>query len=158
MNFTDRQGRNALDIARAARPGQRGLEMADAAEIRDDIERTIDSYAGIGQLRAKGDQFQWGGQRLCEGGQFPLPDGRACFVTSEPPDAREQAGRFRLGTRRGKQFNSIVQSEVDQLTGKRAPARSPTFSSRGIMSSELSPCMPSTPGCPPACMPQHSMW
>ena len=51
--------------------------------------------------------------------------------------------------------------EVDKLTGKRPrsarggrPTRSPTFSSRVRMSSELSPCMSSTP-CPPACMPQQ---
>ncbi len=30
---------------------------------------------------------------------------------------RLPAGRFHLATRRGKQFNSMVQSEVDQLTG-----------------------------------------
>ena len=110
--------RIAVDIAKAARPELAScIDYADAAAIRRDIAACIDSYRGIDQLAKKGDQFQWGGARLCEGGQFPLPDGRARFVTSDPPDTRLPAGRFHLSTRRGKQWNSIVQEDVDQLTG-----------------------------------------
>jgi predicted molibdopterin-dependent oxidoreductase YjgC len=110
--------RIAIDIATHARP-ERGalLDYANAAAIRRDIAACIASYRGIETLARKGDQFQWGGRLLCEGGRFPLSGGRARFVTSDPPDTRLPAGRFHLTTRRGKQFNSMVQADVDQLTG-----------------------------------------
>lgn len=110
--------RIAIDIAKAARPERAAcIDYPDAAAIRRDIATCVESYRGIEQLARKGDQFQWGGPRLCEGGRFPLPDGRARFVTAEPPDARLPGGRFHLSTRRGKQFNGIVQQDIDQLTG-----------------------------------------
>jgi anaerobic selenocysteine-containing dehydrogenase len=110
--------RIAIDIARAARPAQADrIDYPDADAIRRDIAATVETYAGIETLSKKGDQFQWGGPRLCEGGVFPLPGGKARFVTSEPRDTRLQGVRFLLGTRRGKQFNSIVQDDVDALTG-----------------------------------------
>jgi molybdopterin-dependent oxidoreductase alpha subunit len=115
---TREEWRIAVDIASAARPELAArIDYEDATAIRRDIAACIESYRGIEQLAKKGDQFQWGGPRLCEGGQFPLPGGRARFVTSDPPDARLPAGRFHLSTRRGKQWNSIVQQDVDQLTG-----------------------------------------
>lgn len=85
--------------------------------MRRDIEACIDAYQGIAALARKGDQFQWGGRLLCEGGCFPLPGGRARFLSSEPPDARLPPGRFALATRRGKHWNSRVQVEVAPLTG-----------------------------------------
>jgi molybdopterin-dependent oxidoreductase alpha subunit len=107
-----------IDIARATRPERAHLlDYADTAAIREDIARCVENYQGIQQLKAAGDNFQWGGPRLCENGQFPLPDARARFVISEPPDARVARGRFRLTTRRGTQWNSLVQSERDGLTG-----------------------------------------
>jgi molybdopterin-dependent oxidoreductase alpha subunit len=111
--------RIAVDLAHAVQPdkARAHLMYEDAAAIRRDIARTVPFYAGIAELREQGDVFQWGGPRLCDGGQFPLPGGRARFVTSDPPDRSLPAGRFHLSTRRGKQFNSIVQAEVDQLTG-----------------------------------------
>ncbi|MFW5926145.1 MAG: FdhF/YdeP family oxidoreductase [Myxococcota bacterium] len=111
--------RIAVDLARAAKPegAARALDYPDAAAIRRDIARTVPFYADITSLAKQGDAFQWGGERLCEGGTFPLPGGRARFVTSDPPDRRLPKGRFHLSTRRGKQFNSIVQGDVDQLTG-----------------------------------------
>jgi predicted molibdopterin-dependent oxidoreductase YjgC len=110
--------RIAIDIAKAARPEHATLiDYEDADAIRRDIAATVASYRGIETLGKQGDQLQWGGPRLCEGGRFPLPDGRARFVHSEPPDTRLLPGRFHLSTRRGKQFNSIVQQDVDRLTG-----------------------------------------
>lgn len=110
--------RIVVDLARAARPDRaEALDYPDAAAVRRDIARTIPAYAPIETLERQGDQFQWGGERLCDGGEFPLPGGRARFVTADPPDRRLGEGEFHLATRRGKQFNSIVQSEVDQLTG-----------------------------------------
>jgi molybdopterin-dependent oxidoreductase alpha subunit len=111
--------RIAIDLAHAAHPerAQAGLDYPDADAIRRDIARTVPTYAPIADLKAQGDAFQWGGPRLCEGGTFPLPGGRGRFVTADPPDRRLPPGQLHLSTRRGKQFNSIVQAEVDQLTG-----------------------------------------
>jgi molybdopterin-dependent oxidoreductase alpha subunit len=109
-----------LELVRAARPELAdSLQFRDAAAIRSEIARCIESYRGIEKLEKQGDSFQWGGPRLCEGGQFPLPGGRARFVVAErePYDARLPEGKFRLTTRRGKQWNSIVQADVDGLTG-----------------------------------------
>jgi molybdopterin-dependent oxidoreductase alpha subunit len=116
---TREEWRIAVDLARAAHPerAQACLDYPDAAAIRNDIARTIPFYAPIADLAQQGDAFQWGGPRLCEGGEFPLPGGRGRFVTADPPDRSLPAGQFHLSTRRGKQFNSIVQAEVDQLTG-----------------------------------------
>jgi molybdopterin-dependent oxidoreductase alpha subunit len=111
--------RIAIDIAKAAKPeeGTRHLEYPDASAIRQDIARSIPKYRGIEKLQKKGDQFQWGGRRLCEGGEFGTADGKGHFVCAEPPDRSLPEGQFHLSTRRGKQFNSIVQDELDELTG-----------------------------------------
>lgn len=91
-----------------------GCGSADA--IREEIARVIPAYRGIERLARTGDQVQWGGERLCEGGAFPTPDGRARLVPFDVHDPRGGAG-LRLTTRRGKQFNSMVWNEVDPLTG-----------------------------------------
>jgi molybdopterin-dependent oxidoreductase alpha subunit len=107
-----------LAIMAAARPEHAAtLRMRDAQAIRDEIAQLIPSYRGIERLRTQGDQFQWGGPRLCEGGAFPLPDGKARFELASLPERTLERGEFWLSTRRGKQFNSIVQAEVDALTG-----------------------------------------
>jgi predicted molibdopterin-dependent oxidoreductase YjgC len=93
------------------------LDFADAAAVRAEIARAVPAYAGVEGLRAKGDQVQWGGERLCEGGRFGTPDGRARFHPV-PIDVDAPApGRFRLSTRRGRQFNSMLYAERDPLTG-----------------------------------------
>jgi anaerobic selenocysteine-containing dehydrogenase len=92
-----------------------GLE--DAAAIRREIDRAVPLYAGIGGLSRQGDVVQWGGRRLYADGRFATADGRARFAPvalrsrALPPD------RFYVSTRRGKQFNSMVQRAVDPLTG-----------------------------------------
>ncbi|WP_428267066.1 FdhF/YdeP family oxidoreductase [Haliangium sp.] len=110
--------RIVLDLARAAKPDMAEfLDFPDAAAIRADIARTIPVYADIVGLDKQGDAFQWGGPHLCEGGECPLPGGRARFVTAEPPDRSLGEGEFHVATRRGKQFNSIIHREHDHLTG-----------------------------------------
>jgi molybdopterin-dependent oxidoreductase alpha subunit len=107
-----------IDLARRVDPvnaGALGCESADA--IRVEIARVVPSYAGIERLHATGDQVQWGGERLCDGWQFPTPDGRAHFAVTVPPEREVPDGRFVLSTRRGKQFNSMVWTEKDPLTG-----------------------------------------
>ena len=87
------------------------------AQIREDISRIIPAYDGIQHLKKKGDNFQWGGPRLCKDYKFNTPDGRARFHIARLPEDSLPEGRFILSTRRGKQFNSIVWGEHDPLTG-----------------------------------------
>jgi len=60
---------------------------------------------------------QWGGPHLCENGEFPTETGRGSFSVLEPPDISLPEGMFAVATRRGKQFNSMVFSEIDPFTG-----------------------------------------
>jgi anaerobic selenocysteine-containing dehydrogenase len=99
----------------------------DAAAIREDIARAVPAYDGIQRLYTKGDQLQWGGARLCErdgAPHFELPDGRAHAAVIpleaslfDPPEAPLPDDRFRISTRRGKQFNSMIWDDRDSLTG-----------------------------------------
>jgi len=107
-----------MEIICAAKPEhEKALRFEDAAHIRRDIARDVPMYRGIEKLEKQGDQFQWGGERLCEGGVFHLPDGRARFEWRALPERTLKPGEFWLATRRGKQFNSIVQADMDPLTG-----------------------------------------
>ncbi len=109
-----------MDLAERVRPDHGPLiHFGDAAAIRSEIARAFPTYDGIQNLRAKGDAFQWGGPRLCEDGRFDTADGRAHFTPVRPPDVDLPPGKFVLSTRRGKQFNSMVQAEVDPLLGAR---------------------------------------
>ncbi len=74
-------------------------------------------YRGIEGLRERGDSFQYGGPHLCEGWEFPTPDGRARFSALSVPEPVADDGLLALSTRRGKQFNSMVQGRRDSLTG-----------------------------------------
>jgi molybdopterin-dependent oxidoreductase alpha subunit len=133
---------DAMARAFPERAGQ--IRFESAAAIRDEIARAVPLYAGIETLRAKGDQVQWGGRSLYSDGRFATPDGKARFATvslgpstakiawldklamSARPELVEgratSAMRFRVSTRRGKQFNSMVQREIDPLTGARRDA------------------------------------
>ena len=108
------------------------VHFADAQAIRDEMERCIPLYKGIGTLRGEGESVQYGGALLCAGGYCAgMPEGRARFTVLRPPeaalgrpavDAAERAGlkaaaTFALTTRRGKQFNSMVYAENDPITG-----------------------------------------
>ena len=93
------------------------IHFKDAAAIRAEIAQTVPSYAGIEKLKKKGDAIQWGGQRLCEGGQFATADGRAAFTPLKPPEHRVPDGWCFMSTRRGKQFNSMVHGPRDPLNG-----------------------------------------
>ena len=107
-----------MEMAERAYPERRGeIHFGDAAAIRDEIARAVPSYDGVQNFRKKGDSIQWGGRRLCEGGRFQTPDGRAHFKALVPPATEIPEGWFFLSTRRGKQFNSMVMSDIDSLTG-----------------------------------------
>jgi molybdopterin-dependent oxidoreductase alpha subunit len=102
-------------MRRAGRKGEVGL--ADAAAIREEIARTTPLYAGIERLTRKGDQVQWGGPLLFADGRFATADGLARFAPVALRARTREPGTFLLSTRRGKQFNSMVQRDVDPLTG-----------------------------------------
>lgn len=90
----------------------------DTADIRAEIDRVCPAYQGIGRLRKKSDSFQYGGPRLLEE-SFATSSGKGCFSAIELPQEQIPKGKFLLSTRRGKQFNSIVQDDADPLTGAR---------------------------------------
>ena len=106
------------EVAARVRP-----ELADkvrftsSQQIRAEIGQAIPLYAGVERLSKEGDYFQWGGPTLFADGKFGTPDGRAHFRCVVPKQRRALEGMFYVSTRRGKQFNSMVQRAVDPLTG-----------------------------------------
>ena len=106
------------ELASRARPEVAARVRFDGtAAIREEIARVVPQYAGIERLSARGDSFQYGGPHLCAGWEFPTPDGRARFSAVPIPEPVAADGRLALSTRRGKQFNSMVQERRDALTG-----------------------------------------
>ncbi|MBX3732102.1 MAG: molybdopterin-dependent oxidoreductase [Verrucomicrobiae bacterium] len=122
------------DAAAAAWPERAGMLGCDSGQaIREEISRVVPFYAGCERLTRTGDAVQWGGARLCDDGRFATPDGRAHFkavavpprerwtLRSGPaaaqPGAPQGLGEFRVSTRRGKQFNTLIYDGVDPLTG-----------------------------------------
>jgi molybdopterin-dependent oxidoreductase alpha subunit len=107
-----------VELAQRVHPDRAGaIRLADAEAVRKDIARAVPFYEGIEHLHHKGDVLQWGGPLLCEGGKSGLPDGRARFFAVQPPELEIPEGRFHVSTRRGKQFNSMIQARRDPLTG-----------------------------------------
>ena len=88
-----------------------------SAQQGDEIGRAVPLYAGIEKLGKFGESFQWGGARLFADERFATADGKAHFVPVTPPSRRPGAGQCYVSTRRGKQFNSMVQQLRDPLTG-----------------------------------------
>ena len=108
------------EVAARVRPDRAAaVRFPSSQQIRDEIARAVPLYAGIERLGRRGDQFQWGGPRLFADGRFHTPDGKAHFTAVTPPARRPEAGAFYVSTRRGKQFNSMVQHRRDPLTGAR---------------------------------------
>ena len=106
------------EAAARAHPQRASLiRVADAAAIRTEIATTVPLYGGIERFQAKGDQMQWGGRVLYADGQFATHDRKAHFAAVSPRGRSREDGTFYVSTRRGKQFNSMVQHEVDPLTG-----------------------------------------
>jgi molybdopterin-dependent oxidoreductase alpha subunit len=107
------------ELARRVRPEHGDLfGLADAQSIRNEIARAIPLYKGIEALEKKGDQIQWGGRNLYMNGRFATPDGKARFMrVTIAGRTAATAQTFLVSTRRGKQFNSMVQRETDPLTG-----------------------------------------
>jgi molybdopterin-dependent oxidoreductase alpha subunit len=112
-----------LEVAKRARPQLADkLEFEGTAAIREEIAHVVPMYDGIQRLREAGDEIQYGGRHLCLGWNFPTSDGKAHFSVVEPPAVELPEGTFLLATRRGKQFNSMVQGASDPMTGARREA------------------------------------
>jgi molybdopterin-dependent oxidoreductase alpha subunit len=101
-----------LDPARASK----FFAWKDTEDIRNEIDRVCPTYKGIAALKNKGESFQYGGPRLLVD-RCLTPDGKGHFTAMELPEERVPEGRFMLATRRGKQFNSIINANVDPITG-----------------------------------------
>lgn len=93
------------------------VDFRDGAAIREEIARAAPLYEGIQNLAHPGDMVQWGGERLCDGWSFPTPDRRAHFTRIELGEEEPPAGHYRVSTRRGRQFNSMLWADRDPLTG-----------------------------------------
>ncbi|MEH2097686.1 FdhF/YdeP family oxidoreductase [Nostoc sp.] len=107
-----------LELARRVKPDLADkLAFADTAAIRQEIAQVVPQYAGIQHLQQAGDQFQYGGSHLCFGWNFPTADGKAHFGVLLPRQRELPEGYFLVATRRGKQFNSMVQERKDAITG-----------------------------------------
>ncbi|MDJ0692392.1 MAG: FdhF/YdeP family oxidoreductase [Xenococcaceae cyanobacterium MO_188.B32] len=107
-----------MELARRVRPEIADkLSWENTAQMRQEIALVIPSYAGIQNLQEAGDQFQYGGSHLCFGWNFPIPDGKAKFSVLSLTQKEVPQGYFLVATRRGKQFNSMVQEQKDQITG-----------------------------------------
>jgi len=113
------------DLARAVDPRRAALlGCENGAQIREEIARVVPFYEGVQHLKQTGDAVQYGGAHLCPNGNFSTPDGKAHFLAVDLPqtlsDRQPVNGanqKFRVTTRRGKQFNSLVYAEVDPLNG-----------------------------------------
>ncbi len=106
------------DVVARARPAVAAKVRFESAQaIRREIAQAVPLYAGIEHLAARGDQVQWGGARLFPDGRFNTASGRAVAVVVPMVDRGAGPGEFLVSTRRGKQFNSMVQHEVDPLSG-----------------------------------------
>lgn len=92
-----------------------GCETGQA--IREEIARVVPFYDGVQNLKETGDAIQYGGAHLCWDGVCPTPDGKAHLHSVALPDLLPPGQQFRVSTRRGKQFNSLIYAEIDPLTG-----------------------------------------
>nr|WP_242072461.1 FdhF/YdeP family oxidoreductase [Microcoleus sp. FACHB-68] len=115
-----------MEIARKVRPEiaeklhfSNKMSASDTTQaIREEIAKVVPFYDGIQHLKQAGDQFQYGGSHLCQDWNFSTSDGKAHFAALGLPVKPElPQGMFRVTTRRGKQFNSMVQAKKDAITG-----------------------------------------
>jgi molybdopterin-dependent oxidoreductase alpha subunit len=112
-----------MELARRVKPDLVDLlQFESTAAIRNEIARVVPFYDGIQHLSKQGDQFQWGGELLAKDGAFGFPDGKARFAPLTPPWLPIPDGWFRLSSRRGKQFNSMVFGERDMMIGEERDA------------------------------------
>ncbi|MBD2301794.1 FdhF/YdeP family oxidoreductase [Nostoc sp. FACHB-190] len=107
-----------VELAKRVRPDlAEKIHFENTAAIREEIAQVVPLYAGMQHLQQAGDQFQYGGSHLCFGWNFATADGKAHFTVLSPAQKEIPEGCFLVATRRGKQFNSMVQERKDAITG-----------------------------------------
>ena len=112
------EGEVLLEVMRRVRPDIAALLRFDSMDaVRREIAAAVPAYDGIQHLHAAGDQFQYGGRLLCRDGVFATPDGRGHLVAVTPSIVDVPEGSVFVTTRRGKQFNTMVQEPRDAITG-----------------------------------------
>ncbi len=106
------------DIAAAVHPDRAHLLGCETGwKMREEIARLVPFYDGVQNLKQTGDAIQYGGPHLCADWKFPTADGKAHFRAVPLPESALAEAEFKVSTRRGKQFNSLVYAEVDPITG-----------------------------------------
>ena len=106
-------------MAVAAHPELKdALLLGSSQAIRDEMAEVMPVYHRINELQSEGDEWQWGGPQLCANGNFSgMSDGLAQFHVPEIPNTTLPTGWYKMTTRRGKQFNSMVFHDADTLQG-----------------------------------------
>ena len=106
-------------VAAAAQPHLKdALCFPSSQSIRDEMAKAMPVYHKINTLSREGDHWQWGGPQLCADGDFSkMPNNKALFSPLESPDTSLPDGMFKMSTRRGKQFNSMIFAKQDTLQG-----------------------------------------
>jgi len=104
------------ELAAAAYPDRAHLLGCETGgQMREEIARVVPFYDGFQHLSKTGDAFQYGGPHLCADGKFGTADGKAHFAPVPLPNIKRRPGEFAVGTRRGKQFNTLIYAEIDPL-------------------------------------------
>ena len=146
-----------VDLARRVAPERADLcTFASGQEIRDEIARVVPVYSGVELLRTTGDAIQWGGTRLCEGGTFPTPDGRARFLAVAPSEVDVPAGQLRARARAAASSSTRwCTQQKDPLTGAMRDAlfmAAVRHRRRSVFATATaSSCVPTTARCAPGC-------
>lgn len=106
-------------VAVSAKPElKEALLLGSSQAIRDEMAAVMPVYHRINELQSEGDEWQWGGPQLCANGNFSgMPDGLGQFHIPQIPNTTLPTGWYKMTTRRGKQFNSMVFNEADTLQG-----------------------------------------
>ena len=105
-----------LELAHAVDAEHAGLlGCTDSQAIREEIAHVVPAYDGIQHFDGTGDAIQYGGPHLCDNWEFPTPDGQAHFVVVQLPFSNKREGWFKVSTRRGRQFNSLIYGEIDPI-------------------------------------------
>ncbi|EEF58100.1 FdhF/YdeP family oxidoreductase [Pedosphaera parvula] len=104
------------ELAAAAYPEKAHLLGCETGwKMREEIARVVPFYDGFQKLNKTGEAFQYGGPHLCADWKFNTPDGKAHFCPVPLPDLNRKQGEFKVSTRRGKQFNTLIYAEIDPL-------------------------------------------
>jgi predicted molibdopterin-dependent oxidoreductase YjgC len=102
--------------------GELLFPFAETHGIREEMARVMPIYRGIETLHQEGDQMQWGGPSLYQGGFFNMPNSKARFTVIEPPDLSEHKGSAsNLGKRSSSTVSRLATPSADNRDSRIAP-------------------------------------